>query len=218
MNLISRTTTGERAGALEAWILRLGVAAGVLVSVQTTSLGVGTILSRYPMLAFQVGVSLFVLVSLLLIVAFTTRRGLRTSVARLACLIGGAAFFLPALAFRDVASATFSYALAHGCQYYVFMGYVGKRFSDVATVADASQASRNNVLQIVLWSFGLGALLALFGDVRVVADYPLLFGVAMGCTMAHFVIDAGIWRLRDPFPRAHIAPAFDFLAFARPPA
>jgi len=40
----------------------------------------------------------------------------------------------------------------------------------------------------------------------------------MGCTMAHFVIDAGIWRLRDPFPRAHIAPAFDFLAFARPPA
>ncbi len=33
----------------------------------------------------------------------------------------------------------------------------------------------------------------------------LLFGAYLGAVMAHFVIDAGLWRLRDPFPRAFLA-------------
>lgn len=33
----------------------------------------------------------------------------------------------------------------------------------------------------------------------------LLFGAYPGAVMAHFMIDAGLWRLRDPFPRAFLA-------------
>jgi hypothetical protein len=33
----------------------------------------------------------------------------------------------------------------------------------------------------------------------------LLFGAYLGAVMAHFVVDAGLWRLRDPFPRAFLA-------------
>ena len=33
----------------------------------------------------------------------------------------------------------------------------------------------------------------------------LAFGAYLGAVMAHFVIDANLWRLRDPFPRAFVA-------------
>jgi hypothetical protein len=33
----------------------------------------------------------------------------------------------------------------------------------------------------------------------------ILFGVFLGTVMAHFVIDAGVWRMRDAFPRAFLS-------------
>ena len=39
----------------------------------------------------------------------------------------------------------------------------------------------------------------------------LVFGAYLGVVTAHFVIDAGFWRMRDPFPRAFLA-----CALARP--
>ena len=32
-----------------------------------------------------------------------------------------------------------------------------------------------------------------------------VFGCYLGLTMAHFVIDAGLWRLREEFPRSLLA-------------
>ncbi len=32
-----------------------------------------------------------------------------------------------------------------------------------------------------------------------------LFGVYLGLVMTHFVVDAGLWRQRDPFPRRLLA-------------
>ena len=39
----------------------------------------------------------------------------------------------------------------------------------------------------------------------------LLFGGFLGAVMAHFVIDAGLWRLRDRFPRAFLAERVPYL-------
>jgi hypothetical protein len=39
----------------------------------------------------------------------------------------------------------------------------------------------------------------------------LLFGAYLGAVMAHFVIDAGLWRLRDTFPRAFLARRVPYL-------
>ena len=42
-----------------------------------------------------------------------------------------------------------------------------------------------------------------------------MFGAYLGAVMAHFVIDAGLWRLRDPFPRAFLAERVPYLVPAR---
>jgi hypothetical protein len=38
-----------------------------------------------------------------------------------------------------------------------------------------------------------------------------LFGAYLGLSMAHFVVDAGLWRLRDEFPRAFLTARLPFL-------
>jgi hypothetical protein len=38
-----------------------------------------------------------------------------------------------------------------------------------------------------------------------------IFGAYLGTVMAHFVVDAGLWRLRDPFPRAFLARRVPYL-------
>ena len=39
----------------------------------------------------------------------------------------------------------------------------------------------------------------------------LLFGAYLGAVMAHFVIDAGLWRLREQFPRRFLATHLPYL-------
>ena len=38
-----------------------------------------------------------------------------------------------------------------------------------------------------------------------------IYGVFIGLVMAHFVLDAGIWRLREPFQRGYMRKKFDFI-------
>ena len=38
-----------------------------------------------------------------------------------------------------------------------------------------------------------------------------LYGVYVGVVMTHFVADAGIWRLREPFQRAYMKSKFHFV-------
>jgi hypothetical protein len=44
----------------------------------------------------------------------------------------------------------------------------------------------------------------------------LVFGAYLGAVMAHFVVDAGLWRLRDPFPRAFLARRVPYLMQTAP--
>jgi hypothetical protein len=39
----------------------------------------------------------------------------------------------------------------------------------------------------------------------------VVFGCYLGLVMAHFVVDAGIWRMREPFQRAYLGRSFGFL-------
>ena len=38
-----------------------------------------------------------------------------------------------------------------------------------------------------------------------------IFGIYLGVVSAHFVVDAGLWRLRDEFPRAFLTERPPFL-------
>jgi hypothetical protein len=95
--------------------------------------------------------------------------------------------------------------IGHGLQYLLLVGLV------------AAGRSRGKSCAI-----GLALLvnLALLGGILLSAASHLhnapamgraLFGAYLGVVMGHFVIDAGIWRLREPFPRAFMASRVPFL-------
>ncbi len=103
-------------------------------------------------------------------------------------------FSLPVFLFTSPYAAVGGMTIAHGLQYLLLVGLIaggGRPTTRLRAVA-------------VLCNVGLvgGALLSgashLHGSVPAVR---LLFGAYLGAVMAHFVIDAGLWRMRDPFPR-----------------
>lgn len=123
---------------------------------------------------------------------------------RLAFLVGGVAFYLPTFVYGTAFSAVASYAIAHGCQYLVFMGWVG---------GGVRRTRGPRLLATVtgLTVFG-GLLLREMGRAtRNGRAGGLVFGVYLGIVMTHFVLDAGVWRLSEPFQRKYMAERFTFL-------
>jgi hypothetical protein len=113
------------------------------------------------------------------------------------------AFYAPLFVFSDALTAVFMYLTAHGLQYLVFMAWVTKTPADgrgraIALVAVATVAG------------GLGVR-ALQND-AIWSEYGVtLLGAAYGVTIWHFLLDGGVWRLRDAFPRAYMSERFRFL-------
>jgi hypothetical protein len=114
-------------------------------------------------------------------------------------------FFLPVFVFANPYAAVAGLVVAHGGQYLVIVGLVA-----AAQRQDASRAI----------SLGLFVNIALVGGLALNAASHLhgaatvgrvLFGVYLGATMAHFVVDAGLWRLRDEFPRTFLRSAVPYL-------
>ena len=124
---------------------------------------------------------------------------------RFVFLVAGVAFYLPTFIYRDPFSAVSSYAIAHGCQYLVFMAYI------------AAHRRESIGRRFVLPTAGL----ALFGGLvlwrmqhatGVGRPWAALNGFYLGLVMVHFVLDAGVWRLSEPAQRKYMAERFGFLA------
>lgn len=107
-------------------------------------------------------------------------------------------FFVPVFALRSPYAAVAGLTIAHGVQYLLLMGLV----------AGGEPAAEERLL-----SWGVLANVALLGGVALnwashrhggaPADRAI-FGAYLGVVMAHFVVDAGLWRLRHEFPRAFL--------------
>jgi hypothetical protein len=124
---------------------------------------------------------------------------------RLAFLVGGVAFYLPTFVYGSAFSAVSSYAIAHGCQYLVFMGWVG---------GGVRRTTGPRLLTAIaaFTVFG-GLLLREMGKVSPAGGRgSAVFGVYLGIVMTHFILDAGVWRLSEPFQRRYMAERFTFLA------
>ena len=112
-------------------------------------------------------------------------------------------FYLPLFVFRDAFSAVYIYLTAHGLQYLVFMCFV----------AATPRIRRVRALA------ALAAFTILGGGIMRSLHEPSLWGshgfallgVAFGITMWHFVLDAGVWRLSEPFQRSYMLERFGFL-------
>jgi hypothetical protein len=121
------------------------------------------------------------------------------------------AFFLPVFTFASPYAAVGGLTIAHGAQYLVLMGLVAG--GDGAAPASGTGMAR--ALRLI----ALVNIVLLGGAALEVASHlhdggwPLraLYGMYLGIVMAHFVIDAGLWRLRDPFPRRFLASRIPYL-------
>ena len=108
-------------------------------------------------------------------------------------------FFAPVFACGSPYAAVGGMTIAHGLQYLLLLGLV----------AAGNPRSPGRALRLAaLGNVALAGGLALSAASHLHGAGPagrLAFGTYLGAVMAHFVIDAGLWRLRDPFPRAFLA-------------
>ena len=205
MLALASTSTGRRGSSVaERRVLSVAsmcAIAGLVAHPELLQLSAQTPLRPFYGLAL-VGF-LGAIVSGLALLVLRPRRERSTAVG--ATYLMALLFFGPVFLFRSPYAAVGGITIAHGLQYLLLVGLV-------------AAGRRRGVRRAV----GLTLLLqlALLGGILLSAashlhDAPalgrILFGAYLGTVMAHFVIDAGIWRLRDPFPRAFLGSRLPFL-------
>jgi hypothetical protein len=120
------------------------------------------------------------------------------------------AFSLPVFLFSSPYAAVAGLTVAHGLQYLLLMGPLAagheprRRRAGIAHTAQLAALCNIALLG--------GAALSVASD-QLAAGPAMrwLYGLFIGAVMAHFVIDAGLWRLRDEFPRTFLRSRLPYL-------
>jgi hypothetical protein len=125
-------------------------------------------------------------------------------VAYVAVYLTSLLFFAPVFLFTSPYAAVAGLTLAHGYQYLLIVGLV----------AAGTRSTGALVSLVILVNVALVGGLALNKASHLHDAGTLgraLFGAYLGVAMAHFVVDAGLWRLRDEFPRAFLTARLPYL-------
>jgi hypothetical protein len=119
-------------------------------------------------------------------------------------------FPLPIFVFSSPYAAVGGMTIAHGLQYLILVGMV------TAGPRDRRASPLRLVTLLTLALLG-GAGLSVASHLHTGgAVAHVVYGGYLGMVMAHFVVDAGIWRLRDPFPRAFLSSRLPSLLHSSP--
>ncbi|HIC7208533.1 hypothetical protein [Burkholderia vietnamiensis] len=122
------------------------------------------------------------------------------------------------LAFLPWQVAFFACAYGHGIQYALMMGIVGSNSSRIALFRNLSPRITPYVGVTTVALIGVGMFWfaghtgMLFGNGS--ETTPLgagLIGLTFAVTGVHYVLDAGIWRMRLPLPRQYMQQKLNFL-------
>lgn len=114
-------------------------------------------------------------------------------------------FFAPVWLFTSPYAAVAGLTIAHGLQYLVLM-------SLLAGARNADRPVGVSVLILINLALLLGLALNRMSHLHgQPGATQALFGVFLGLSMSHFVVDAGLWRMRDEFPRAFLSARLPFL-------
>jgi hypothetical protein len=206
VGLLSFVAAGTDGGPLSSWerrTLALSALSGMLGLFQLLDIGLPGLFSEFASL-HRIGAAILCLLPIAFCLAVVKNPALRTNWLRLTFFLFGTLFFLPLFIFSDFASATLGYALGHGLQYLVFIGFVGAGKKN-AIVSLATLLVVGTVGAVVLNA----ALLA--PDWLASPSCRALFGAFYGAVMTHFVVDAGVWRLREAFQRSYMREKFYFV-------
>jgi hypothetical protein len=131
-----------------------------------------------------------------------------------ACYLLSLVFSLPVFVFGSPYAAVAGLTIAHGMQYLLLMtllaaGGQGRRRPLQRTVGVAA------LCNIALLG---GAALSMASDqASATPALRAVFGCFLGAVMAHFVVDAGLWRMSEEFPRAFLQSRLPYLVPARNP-
>jgi hypothetical protein len=113
--------------------------------------------------------------------------------------------------------AFFSYAIAHGFQYIVFISVVSVSMGMSEGRRGVSGSMAAAAALIVLIGI-VGACSADLKEIEwirssaiVAGSIDFAAGIGIGATIAHFVIDAGAWRLSRPSVRGYMTKRFGFV-------
>lgn len=204
VGLLSFVAAGTGSGPLSVWERRtvmLSAVAGILGFFSLNPVGLPGWSEAFAR-AHELGGIVYLLSPIALAITIVKVPTLRSHPLRLGFLLIGAAFFLPTFLFDNATSATLGYAIAHGLQYLVFMGVVAMKRRPLVSLAVMAAIGASGA---VLLNAGIMA-----PDTGL-ARGNALYGAFIGTVMAHFVLDAGIWRLREPFQRGYMRSRFSFV-------
>ena len=121
-------------------------------------------------------------------------------------IVGAAGFFAPAFFAHAPVVALSGMAMAHGLQY---LWIVRSRVVEAAAPrSGGAGAALRSTVAIAATALVGGTLLSGLSEAPHISpgDGRLLFGAYFGIVMAHFAVDAMVWR-RAPTPERHRAPA-----------
>jgi hypothetical protein len=132
----------------------------------------------------------------------------------------GLFFSVPVFVFGSPYAAVGGMTIAHGLQYLLLVSLVAVGGPGQGGPGQSGQGQGGRALRLA----ALGNVALLGGAVLAATSHlhsggpaaRLLFGAYLGAVMAHFVVDAGLWRLRDPLARAFLARRLPYLMAATP--
>jgi hypothetical protein len=128
----------------------------------------------------------------------------------LTCLL----FSLPAFVFASPYAAVGGMTIAHGAQYLLLVTLIAGNGAAEARTR-LSRPVRLALLANI--SFIGGAALSAASHLHSAGQLGrLAFGAYLGIVMTHFVIDAGLWRMRDPLARRFLVTHLPYLVPGRP--
>jgi hypothetical protein len=111
----------------------------------------------------------------------------------------GLGFPLPVFVCGSPYAAVGGMTIAHGLQYLLLV-------ATVAAGPAGRRASRDRLMALATATVAAGALLSAASHLHTGGALARAgYGAYLGVVMTHFVVDAGLWRLRDPFPRSFVA-------------
>jgi hypothetical protein len=173
------------------WMLNFGVAGAVCNLLRRIELK-GALA---PAIAYDLSVVLFLASTVLLLKVLLTTPRLRADLPVVIFTVLGWMFYLPTLVSTNDLVGYWSYAIAHGAQYIIFM---------IVVSGNRKHGTR-----------ALSLFLLLFAAMLVAFDHLNRSGAGMaaytGLVMGHFLIDAKIWRLREPIQGSLIKQRFAFI-------
>ena len=154
---------------------------------------------------FPAGVTVFSLAVLAGVFALITRPAVERAFPFVTVYVISLLFFLPVFVFSSPYAAVAGLTVAHGLQYLLLVGLLAGAPGGLAPF-------RVRILIFVNIALFLGLLLNQASHLHDGnAPARLVFGAYLGLVMAHFVVDAGLWRLRDEFPRTFLAQRLPYL-------